>query len=1312
MALAYRVTDALTGVEVGLKQLSVHGADTADEGSATRFEREFHALAQLSHPHIIEVYDYGLDAAGPYYTMELLEGGDLRERAPMPWRDACEIAHDVCSALALIHSRRLLHRDVTPRNIRCTREGKAKLIDFGAMIPMGRGGIIIGTPSFVAPEVVFGSALDARVDLFALGATLYYVLTGRAAYPARELMELPEAWTIRPPAPSRVVECIPEALDALVLSLLDLEPSMRPRSAFEVMHRLSAISGIERSEPQTVSRAYLTTPAMVGRDEVTSSLRAEIATAFSGSGRSVLLVGAPGVGRSRVLDACVLDAKLRGGTVLRAGARSSSGDAFAVALTLCEQLGRRFPDVASRLSRTEIQTAFVPVVLSVAEEHPIVIAVDDFGRIDESSAGLIAALAAQTDGHRLLIASTDDEYTVVAASARAVLTGSSTKLVLKPLTVDETEALLKSVFGDVPNVALVSRSFQDISRGNPRTCIELAQHLIDRRRVLYAAGTWTLPSALDAGDLPRSEAESIAKRVASLTPLALFIAEAQALASHSAFTREEYALLRPREPSLQVDMAISELLGRHVLTSNGGLYTLSDAMFASTLTEALSPVDCAERHSALVPIYELRSGLSIVHHQLAAGASERALRRLHQLLAESVDAPGLRRASLLDSGQMASILERALEVAHSLGRSPRELNELRRWIITVSVTADESFYLRHAPGWRAQLTQDSGLDRWHELAGVTDPTERRNLAIGSAYERYATTPEAERGYRPDEAIRGLVHFVIVSIAVGSRTYDIPVVKSLASLLEPFAPLSPAIEAMWLNAVATRESVCDGRSEVGLRISLDLYRRLEAMTSEQLPYLELIRHAVAFGIGAVSAQMGLATASRWAELLEQDSFQQVSALYLRKAIRLQAGDWEGAERFRRKAEVLALQSQTRQMFANSLTMELNAHAMAGDLTGVKQVIDRIEALARRSPGWIPYRQIAEGHFQRICGNLEAARAAYECALALTTPDPEDPFRSVTAFPTCAAGYVETLGALGHHQQARDAGERALAASSKAGIGVQAHALARALALAEAKLGDCAGACERLERVMNEQLELGVTGLLLGATYEARARIALWAGDDASVEHFAGLTKGEYRHGLGSALGARYERLMDEARRFATASAPMLTQLESTRMASKLSAVAGLPMELLREVDTAERAARALHLLCKERSANEGHLYLCGNNGLTLAASEGPAGPPDGLREYLEDRLLREQEAFDLATVVHTSASAPTVAWALGFKDAEGSIHRPVFLSAAVDGEPRYVAIAAIAEHSGLTMPISDGNLASLIAVELVDARDTEGVAIQC
>jgi hypothetical protein len=509
MAQVYHVTDAVGTRSLALKQLIAHDDPKRARVSAALFEREFHTLAQLSHPRVIEVHDYGIDDAGPYYTMELLDGGDLRERSPLPWRQACELLFDVCSSLALLHSRRLIHRDVSPRNIRCTRDGHAKLIDFGAMVPMGIGGQLIGTPPFVAPEVVHGLALDARTDLFSLGATLYFALTGRLAYPARDFSHLLESWSSKPPPPSLIVVDIPAALDQLVISLISLEPALRPRSAFEVMQRLAAIAGIERSEPLSVSKAYLATPVMVGRDESLATFQHHMQAALRGRGRGLSIVAAPGLGRSRMLDACVLEAKTLGASVLRAGATAGTSADFAAAQALAEQLLESFPEAALQTAhsgatfaalfepgapsepgspqlqwlpetaprlkpfaratadRPALQTALLKWFLDVSDRHPLLIAVDDAHRIDEASVALLAALAGRAHRRQLLVTVTVEQLAVETAATELLL-GHCTTISLRPLDLEETERLFSSVFGDVPNVALLSTRIHAIAAGNPR----------------------------------------------------------------------------------------------------------------------------------------------------------------------------------------------------------------------------------------------------------------------------------------------------------------------------------------------------------------------------------------------------------------------------------------------------------------------------------------------------------------------------------------------------------------------------------------------------------------------------------------------------------------------------------------------------------------------------------------------------------------------------------------------------------------------------------------------------------------------------
>jgi hypothetical protein len=1161
MASVYRVKDLTTGREVALKQLRPPAREDQRASVLALFAREFNTLAQLRHPRVIAVYDYGVDPIGPYYTMELLDGGDLQQHAPVEWRECCALFFDVCSSLALLHSRRLLHHDISPRNIRRTREGKAKLIDFGAIIPMGvGGGPIVGTPAYVSPETVHRSSLDATADLFSLGATLYFALTGRTPFQARTFADVLMAWNTPPPAPSVFKPELPPALDDLVLSLLSSEPALRPRSAFDVMQRLAAIAGLARDESADVSRAYLATPALVGRDRELFRVRERISRSIAGRGASLLLRGAPGIGRSRMLDACVLEAKTLGATVLRATA-SLAQDPFGVALDLTRHLLEALPPAGLREHARDLRTPheadndndgtdtgailatlaakttdpellqrrICELIVSVSRKRPLVIAVDDIHRIDPPSAAVLATLLDMRRQAHLCVLLTTADDVPEAADTLEPLIRRCTILTLDPLGSLETQAMLESMFGDVAHLEQLAEEIHALCRGVPRQCLVLAQHLVDRKVIRYAAGTWTLPDQMSEGDLPRTAEEALRARSDALRPQSRFLAEAHALSFDGIFSHADYHTLRPDIDSRTTDDAIAELLSRQVLAGDASAYTIANRFWSSVLIAGLDAKALRERHSALARRYETQHPLAMIYHSFLSGDDEAGLRVLearHQEYAKKYDPSRFLDPNL---ARLGPSYERAIDAAKELGRSPRVLAELRRWCTALSAATDIRHYWFAAPAWLEQLKHDSGYTAWLEDRETTDPGERLTKALQRAYETHLALPETERVYRVDEAIPLLTEYVVFSIAVGSRSLDTSLLTSLPALLEPFAPLSPLLEAIWQNAIATIDCVRDSKYEQARDRWLAVLDKLERVSGAEMQHLEAIRGALAYGVGMLEASFGIASATRWADLMERDPFQRLGALYLHKIVRLEQGDWKGADQLRRQAELMALRWRSAQMFHYTLTVEISAHSEARDLIGVKHVIERFDALAARYPGWVPYLRDAQARFDLLRGDWNAAKGGFEACIELTKLDAHKRSRMLPVWVTAQAGLCEALLALDRTEEARDKARVALEICEELQIHSHANALVRTLALSEAKLGDYATANARLDRLIEQQLGLGATGLRLGLSYEARAQIAIWSNDPAAFEHYARLTAHEYRYGSRSPLGARYDRLVHEARR---------------------------------------------------------------------------------------------------------------------------------------------------------------------------------------
>jgi serine/threonine protein kinase len=240
MGEVYEAEHTESGRRVALKVLRSRLQNAEDRA---RFLREGQLAASVSHPHTVYIFGSDEIAGMPVISMELLPGGTLKDRVaahglPAP-TEAVSAVLDIIGGLDAAHAAGILHRDIKPSNCFVDSDGAVKVGDFGLSIStLARDvhhdldtGSFQGTPQFAPPEQLRGEPLDVRADIYAVGATLYYLLTGRAPFDARDLRELVTMVTTETPAPPRQLRPdIPAGLAAVVMRCLAKSPSDRPAS--------------------------------------------------------------------------------------------------------------------------------------------------------------------------------------------------------------------------------------------------------------------------------------------------------------------------------------------------------------------------------------------------------------------------------------------------------------------------------------------------------------------------------------------------------------------------------------------------------------------------------------------------------------------------------------------------------------------------------------------------------------------------------------------------------------------------------------------------------------------------------------------------------------------------------------------------------------------------------------------------------------------------------------------------------------------------------------------------------------------------
>lgn len=851
MGVVYRVLDRSTGEERALKRLNRNASNELFLVEA--FEREYQVLAGLDHPRIIRVFDYGVDEIGPYYAMELLEGQDMRKAAPLPYRETCALLRDVATSLALLHARRLIHRDLSPTNVRMTPDGHCKLIDFGALVSFGSSRLVVGTPPGIPPEALKGAPLDQRADLYALGALAYWMLTGRHAYPARQIDQLPEVWSVAPPTPSSVVEDVPKELDGLVLSLLSSDPLARPASAAEVIARLNTIGELTPEggeDAERLAQSFLLNPRFVGRAAVLEDLKERTEAALEGRGSALRIEAGAGLGRTRLLEEIGLRAQLAGAAVLRVDAstyKQAHGTAHALAVRVLDAV----PKVA-RESAKHFRTAIValghdvetrlaanasiappapsPVSLpppslepgaeagtldgwfaDVSRTKPLVIEVDNVDDADDASLALLVGLARlSTSNPFLLVVSERERRSPRTAPGLLSLRGQCTRVSLSRLSPAETLELVSSLFGGAPNVERLADWLHGRTAGSPLHCVEILRQLVAKEVVRYIDGVWALPADRPNAELPAALEDVLLTRLATLSEDARGFVECLSLQREQP-TLELCRLLVAHADDRRILGLLDELARSDVLYVDQDGYRFSSTALREALLGGMDDHRLEYNHRRLGEAFAELAGPDDHERRLEAGwhliKGGVALRGADMIAEVTHNSAVVRRltANLHRVGE-------AIEVALQIYKRHRRSVYARMPLLTA--LAYSGYYEDRRWGDRYG---DEALDACEDLCGLrTARTLGRffgrwlGLVLGMlvAVVRFKLSPSADRKYPFREMIVQLFGATTTLTGIAAASLDFERATQVANVLDVFSVFPERMSFVGIH------QFCLGLREIG------------------------------------------------------------------------------------------------------------------------------------------------------------------------------------------------------------------------------------------------------------------------------------------------------------------------------------------------------------------------------------------------------------------------------------------------------------------------------------------------------------------
>jgi len=941
-----------------------------------------------------------------------------------------------------------------------------------------------------------------------------------------------------------------------------------------------------------------------------------------------------------------------------------------------------------------------------------VIAIDDFERIDDSSAALLGALASKLSvSPRSLALIVTSDPSAPASHALQLIRILGEVVDLPALDAEQTEAVLRVVFGDVQNLAPIAARIHEVSVGNPRATMALAEHLVQRGVARYEAGGWLLPIDLSARDLPDSITSALSARIAALPADARELAEALALTDASLVPVERYVALCDHMDQARCYRALDALIAARVLVPSGDAHDFAQDELPVAIASALSPERASRLHDKLARLWTGADQTFLLSkHLWLAGREREAISTLLSIREDHT--PRLR-------GQVLELLEQFLNAQERLALTPRTAGEIALWLIDIAASnGDVERCRKYGDPLLERLKRESGLTAYHAASDKPE-AERLLHALGNAQKSWEALPEAERGFPPAEAIATLSRTcAIIAGLASSLLQDRDILDRLPSL-DPLVSLSPALVIV-RDLIAVLTDFQSGRFDEAGRKSLSVIERTSPTEATALPRVS--QRAIYLGQlymqGVLAAARGQATTPAWLAELEHDPGHRVNAWRVRMTHDLMQGDLEAARVSQRNAELLQLQDGGHLLYPGSTArIELLAYVYASDVVGVKQVLTRIEALARKYPRFRQLATCARARYRSLQGDHKGALEELQPALDM------QPGRHID-WGIAAATHVNLLMLAGRADEACQLGlanieicraER-LSPTIRSMTRVTIEALIAAGRLDEA---------HRLAIALVEDFEReGVHGVNLALAYELLATVGMMQGDIALFERAAARCDRESKRY--PALRTRYERLMRDAvvRGVRHAHQSLPPEHESDRHLQALRA------RLEACLDRSERAHAALVALIDAARASGGYLFGLHHGMLEViahcasvqgeTASRGTAHnaavwpqPSDRIRALAESALIEAIETSSAATL--SAAALETLEPAAPLSSTQDSLTAFVLSSTAL-GDRAVAAVAVLTREprardkpgGSEPSPHPTSALLELLATTLLDRDDVDPV----